>query len=66
MQRPRSHKRSLICDYFPNTVEHGKPSRAVAGHLWDCTDIMPGWAFDQLYLPVEFTYAQAARKIVAG
>ena len=58
------HAPGHVRDYFLKTVENGKPSRALAGDLWNCTDILPGWACDQLDIPTGSTYAQAARKIV--
>ncbi|MEO3811340.1 hypothetical protein ABGB17_20290 [Sphaerisporangium sp. B11E5] len=33
--------------------------------LWNCTDILPGWACDLLDVPSGSTYAQAVRSLPA-
>ena len=43
------------------TVE--QRARWLTGQLWNCTDIMPSLACEQLELPLGSTYARAARHL---
>ncbi len=46
--------------------ENERPLKWLLGHLWDCTDILPGDACLLLGMSRGSTYAQAVRKIAAG
>jgi len=65
------HLRDPFCDYvdsgeLPEETSHNGRDltiRGLAGLLWNCTDIMPGWACSKLGLPQGSTYAQGARLV---
>jgi hypothetical protein len=46
---------------FLDSIEAGEPDLKLAGNLWKCTDILPGTYCDDLGIPHDSTYAQAAR-----
>ena len=37
--------------------------RWLIGQLWHCTDVLPGWACDELDIPLGSTYAKAVQAV---
>jgi len=67
MLPPVGHLPSYIRDAFLDAV--GRDDRAelhrLAGLVWSCTDTLPAAVCDQLEIPSNSSYAQAARHIRA-
>ena len=55
------HTRGDIRDAFLESLDSDKPDLALAGRLWNCTDILPSQYCSLLELPSGSTYAMAAR-----
>jgi hypothetical protein len=64
LPRPGHHGND-VRDAFQaaNEADDHEQLYRLAGRLWSCTDIMPGWDCEHLDLPRGSTYAQAARLI---
>lgn len=60
------HAPGHLRDAFLVSIEAGTPNAALAGHLWNCTDILPRDACDDLGISPDSTYAQAARQVRRG
>ena len=62
-QETREEFQNLIVDLY---VDHVLPTDAhltTAGHLWRCTDMLPGSDCETMDMPRGSTYAQAARQV---
>jgi hypothetical protein len=62
------HAPGHIRDQFDELIEDGTPydrdsARAIAGRLWNCTDILPGQLCGLLAIPAGSTYAKASRHL---
>ena len=58
------HLREAFCEMIETQASWSSPEfQRLAGRLWNCTDILPGWHCHEIDMPDGSTYAQAARHL---
>jgi len=62
-ERTREQFQDLIVDLYVDRVCPTDAHLTTAGHLWRCTDILPGGDCATMVMPKGSTYAQAARQV---